>query len=328
MKKIKDLNFLLLLKTGIGSAIAIILANRFNLLYSASAGIITLLTIQNTKIETISIALKRIAAFFIAVAIAFAVFNQFGYSSASFGAFIFIFVAICNLLGLQDGISMNAVLTTHFLIEKRMDAPFILNEISLLIIGMGIGIVINLIMPKNMDRIKKEQEIIETKMKDILKCISCVLKGKKECLACNDFQEEIDIKDLERLLNGSIEAAYQEAGNTLLTETRYQISYLEMRKLQLVALKDIFKNIQEINGIIPQSIRVSRYIEKVADEFHELNNVKALMSDLEELYESFRKETLPKTREEFENRAILFNILSDIERFLQIKRSFIIKEEE
>ena len=66
-------------------------------------------------------------------------------------------------------------------------------------------------------------------------------------------------------------------------------------------------------------------MEKLAEEFHELNNVESLLIELNELYEFFRKEKLPSTRDEFENRAILFNILIDLEHFLKIKRSFIEK---
>lgn len=325
INKLKDLNFLLLLKTGIGSALAIIIANRLNLLYSASAGIITLLTIQNTKIETIYIAVKRIVSFFIAVVVAFIIFNRFGYTSIAFGGFIFIFVAICNLLGLQDGISMNAVLTTHFLIEKTMKPSFIINEASILLIGMTIGVLLNLIMPKNMEKIKRDQSIIEDRMKNILNCMSNILKGNDRCLSCANNKEGIDLKSLDSLLDDLIGKAYEDGGNTLLSETKYQISYLEMRKLQVVVLKDIFNNIENIHDVLSQSIKVSKYIEKVSKEFHELNNVKGLILELEQLYESFTKEDLPITRDEFENRAILFNILSDLESFLEIKRSFVIK---
>lgn len=324
-KRIKKLNFLLLLKTGFGSAIAIFIANRFNLLYSASAGIITLLTIQNTKKETINIAFKRMLAFLVAIIVAYIVFSRVGYTPIAFGGFIFIFVAICNLFGLQDGISMNAVLTTHFLIEKTMNPTFIMNEVFLLIIGMSIGIILNLIMPKNMKKIKEEQKVVEGQIRSILSCMSSMLKGNKECLQTIEDKENIDLAGLSLSLDNLLLKAYEEAGNTLLVETQYQISYLEMRKLQIVVLKDIFENIVNIHDILSQSIEVSRYMEKVAEEFHELNNVKSLLLELEELYKFFRNETLPTTRDEFENRAILFNILRDLEHFLQIKKSFIEK---
>ncbi len=325
-KDIKKINFLLLFKTGFGSAIAILLANRFNLLYSASAGIITLLTIQNTKKETIMIAFKRIIAFFLSVIIVSIIFSIFGYTPIAFGGFIFIFVGICNIFGLQDGISMNSVLATHFLIEKRVDFLLIKNEVSLLIIGMSIGIVLNLIMPKNMKKIKRDQKIVEDGFREILYCMSNMLKGDKECLFAIENKSNIDFKGINLLLDNLLIKAYEDAGNTLLRETKYQISYLEMRKLQIAVLKDIFENIEQINDILPQSIKISKYMEKAAREFHELNNVESLLMEIEDLYMFFRKEKLPITREEFENRAILFNILVDLEHFLKIKRSFILED--
>ena len=324
-KNIKKINFLLLFKTGFGSAIAILLANRFNLLYSASAGIITLLTIQNTKKETIMIAFKRIVAFLVSVIILSIIFLRFGYTAIAFGGFIFIFVGICNIFGLEDGIAMNSVLATHFLIEKRVDFLLIKNEILLLMIGMSIGILLNLIMPKNMEKIKKEQRIVEDGFRERLYCMSNMLKGDKDCLFTIENKSKIDFPGINLLLDNLLIKAYQDAGNTLLTETKYQISYLEMRKLQIIVLKDIFENIEEINDILPQSIKISKYMEKLAEEFHELNNVESLLMELDELYAFFRKEKLPITRDEFENRAILFNILIDLEHFLKIKRSFIEK---
>lgn len=324
-KKLEDFNILLLLKTGLGSAIAIIIADRFNLYYGASAGIITLLTIQNTRKETIKIAFTRILAFYIAIIVSFIIFSIFGYTYIAFGGFIFIFVAICNFTGLQDGIIINSVLITHFLIEKRMDINFVKNEMFLLIIGMGVGIVINSIMPKNMKKIKENQKIVENEISNIMYCISNALRGKKDCLEKFKKGEKFNFKELDNLLESFLSKAYDEAGNNLLTETKYQISYLEMRKLQIVVLKDIFNSIEQIHEVFPQSIELAMYIEKAANEFHELNNVKVLLLELQELQELFRNQELPTNREEFENRAILFNISKELEKFLHIKRSFIVE---
>ena len=82
--KIKNINLLFLIKAGIGSAIAIIVAQSLGLLYSPSAGIITLLTLQNTKKETIVIAVKRILSFILATVIAFLSFETMGYHSIAF----------------------------------------------------------------------------------------------------------------------------------------------------------------------------------------------------------------------------------------------------
>lgn len=52
-----------LLKIAVGSAFSIFLADALGLNYGTSAGIITLLTIQDTSKETIAISVKRVFAF-------------------------------------------------------------------------------------------------------------------------------------------------------------------------------------------------------------------------------------------------------------------------
>lgn len=341
--KFRKLNWLLLLKTGIGTAFAIILAEAIGLAYSPSAGIITLLTIQSTKKETIQIAFKRILAFALAVVIAFILFTSIGYTPVVFGLFALIFVALCNVLGLQDGISMNAVLTTHFLVEQTMDAAMILNEIALLIIGMGIGIVINLIMPKNIKEIQLEQRDFEEEMKVTLRSLADDLRYKVQSLiqVNSNVPSEI-IKDYDKLgnkrkttdfisLEGRLKLLIKKAkvnsGNTLLSDSSYLISYLHMREHQIDGLKSISKLINQIPVLLEQSIHIADYMDHVAESFHELNNVKGLLSDIDALYDHYRMDRLPETREEFEYRAILFQILNELEHFLRIKREFVLELE-
>ena len=52
------------------------------------------------------------------------------------------------------------------------------------------------------------------------------------------------------------------------------------------------------------------------------NDCSALLEQLESLYAAYRQDELPDTRESFENRAILYSILTELQSFLQIKRQF------
>ena len=67
----KKVDWLKIIKISIGCCFAVFLADWIGLRSATSAGIIALLSIQNTKKETLTIAGKRISAFFIAVAIAY-----------------------------------------------------------------------------------------------------------------------------------------------------------------------------------------------------------------------------------------------------------------
>lgn len=340
MKKtfLSNINLLFLIKVSVGTAAAILIANQFGLLYSPSAGIITLLTIQNTKKETLVLALKRVVAFTMAVSICYLLFQSIGYTAVAFGGFVFLFVALCLLFGLKDAIAMNAVLMTHFLIEQRVDVALILNELALLCIGMLLGIILNLIMPSKRLEIRRNQLLLEEDMKGALRTLSKMLRSKEMCLIQEgnieypleeemDLYPKVDFAKLESKLEGLLQSAYEEAGNTLLNDTKYLLSYLEMRKLQLDVLNDIKSKIAEIAVLLKQTYPIADFIDCIAESFHELNNTKELLQDLERLKEYYRKEELPKTREEFEYRAALFQILKELEYFLWIKRNFILEIE-
>lgn len=349
--KLNKINPLFVLKVGIGSAVAIIVAETLGLMYSPSAGIITLLTVQNTKKETLLVASKRIISFLMAVVISYIMFSAFGYNPWVFGCFVLVFVGLSYLFNLKDGISMNAVLMTHFLIEQRFDWQMFVNEAMILGIGMGIGIILNLIMPNFKKMIRLKQHMLEDEMRKILKTMALALKDKKACLLQegsydrDNFNENahsnlldneaenntdsvvIDFRDIDTLIEELIQKAYEDAGNTLLSNTRYLISYLEMRKHQIEVLKVISRNIMDIPVLLKQSIPLAGFLERTSEGFHEMNNVKGLLEDLRKLTIHYKQDKLPVSREEFEYRAVLFQILNELKYFLMIKRNFVLELE-
>ena len=68
---------------------------------------------------------------------------------------------------------------------------------------------------------------------------------------------------------------------------------------------------------------MSRFTEDVAKEIYENNDCINLINKLDSLRKTYQAMELPKTREEFENRALLFQFLNDLEEFLIIKKEFI-----
>lgn len=67
---------------------------------------------------------------------------------------------------------------------------------------------------------------------------------------------------------------------------------------------------------------VSEYLLYMKQYVVEVNIPEKQIKKLEELFEDMRRERLPRTREEFESRAILYHILMDIEDFLLTKKKF------
>ena len=61
----------------------------------------------------------------------------------------------------------------------------------------------------------------------------------------------------------------------------------------------------------------------MADYVVEMNIPDQQIEKLEEISEQMKQEELPKTREEFEGRALLYHILMDLEEFLVYKKRFV-----
>ena len=299
-------------KIALGSVAAILLANALGLSYSASAGIITLLTIQDTARETITISIKRILAFLLAVILAYAVFYFAGYRVLSFGIFLFLFAACCKPLYLGNAVSTNAVLVSHFLTEADMSLSQIGNEALLLCIGAGIGTLLNLYMPGKVKEIRAMQRVLEEDMRNVLfRMAECMRKEDK-----SDYTGACFDKLFSDVSTGKKRAsAYM--NNTFFQESEYFIAYMNMRGQQCVVLQEIYKRIMSIRTVPPQTEQISAFIHEIGISFAEYNNAKALLRKLSMLLLQMKDSPLPVTREEFEDRALLYSVLMDLEYYIK-----------
>lgn len=304
-------------KIALGGALAIIIATLLKLEYGTAAGIITLLTIQDTTKETIQISLKRVVAFCIATLLSFVLFNLIGYHAISFGLFLLVFVWICYTFQLQDAISMNAVLATHYLVSYQMPLSLIQNEFLLLFIGAGIGTLLNLFMPDKVKHIRNTQAVLESDLRTLLSKMSeNLLEESKEIYTDECFYT------LESHIEKGLKDAYDNMNNTLTKNTKYFIDYMQMRKQQCQVLRNIYQKIKTLDHVPEQAKDIANFIDHIGISLKETNNAAGLLLECETLFQKFQASDLPSTRQEFESRAILYMLLKDFEYFLQIKQDF------
>ncbi len=65
------------------------------------------------------------------------------------------------------------------------------------------------------------------------------------------------------------------------------------------------------------------YMLYLADHVREKNIPEEQLERLQEIFKEMKKENVPRDREEFENQAMLYHIMMDIEEFLKYKIEFI-----
>lgn len=95
-----------------------------------------------------------------------------------------------------------------------------------------------------------------------------------------------------------------------------------MRRHQNRLLAQMALNVNQLTSQSRESILLSHLFHETARQLSEKNSALTLIDDIEQLLEVFRQRDLPQTREEFERRAILFQLLQDLERFILLKVEF------
>lgn len=304
-------------KTAVGSTLAIIMAGSLGLKYASAAGIITILSVHNTKKTSITLAMQRIESTILALFISGLLFLTFGYNPIVFGVYLMIFIPLTAILKITDGIVVSSVLVTHLLVEKSVSLALIKNELLLMTIGAGIGIILNIYMPKIEGKIKENQNDIEEYMKKILFQMAYSLRNQSV-----HIEEEKVFNDLDNKLNEGTERAYRNLNNYIINEVKYYVQYMEMRTLQYEILKYMRMHFVKFYMNFQQTEMVAAFTEKVALNFGEYNTAEVLLEELKRVMEACKIQELPKSREEFENRAMLFQFLNDMEYLLEVKKNF------
>ncbi len=197
------------------------------------------------------------------------------------------------------------------------------NELALLAVGAGIGVLLNLYIPGKEKQIRAEQQQIEARIKGILGVMAEILSASSPLGRASVEGLWVSVEDLESELNAFEKNAYDEMENNLLTETRYYLRYMNMRQMQAAALGQIAENLSHLSALPSQSESIAHFIGQIRDSFHEYNNAVALLGELEQVKDDMRKQPLPDSRAEFESRAVLYRILLELEQFLRIKMLFV-----
>ncbi|MCI9073493.1 MAG: hypothetical protein HFH80_11970 [Lachnospiraceae bacterium] len=409
------------LKIALAALLAAAVAEGLGLQYATTAGIITILSIQGTKLETFQTAGKRALAFLCALVLAWVCYETAGYNVWAFGVFLFLFVLLCLLMNWQEAIAMDSVLASHFLGQGAF-FPLLGNEVLLFVVGTGFGILVNLHLRSRRERFTLVSDQVDGQIKEILGDMACCLaqdetgevqyhaapqvtddpeeehpkeKGSKEehpeekcsgeeCLKEEHPKEKYpkeehpkekypkeehpeekcskeehpeekypkeecskdgcrrrDIRDgliprtgdpgeeessfdkLREALRQAENCAVANYGNAPFSRDTYELDYVRMRQQQAVILQAVYDNIRGISYLPKQAGQVAGLLEQIRQEYHRHNNVEGLLEQLWVLLGDMQTQPLPRSREEFEARAVLFYILKQLEELLEIKKGFI-----
>ena len=100
------------------------------------------------------------------------------------------------------------------------------------------------------------------------------------------------------------------------------LSYLEMRKVQITHVNHIYQHALKFVVEHQYIMQIAEFIEQLSFDIGYFDKATEQLEKLLDFKHFFKTTALPKTREEFETRAMLYQILNELEYFLIAKIKF------
>ncbi|WP_067836733.1 aromatic acid exporter family protein [Amphibacillus sediminis] len=301
------------LKTALAAPIAVFIAQLLQLEHYGSAGIIAVLCIQPTRKQSFLTAWHRIAAGLLSIVFAYFIFEFIGYSPFTIALLLILFIPITNLLKIAPGIVTSLVILFHFYGDRMVSWELIINEVAIMLIGIGSALIFNLYMPSLDAKLTKIKSEIERLYQASFRNFAAYLRGEESTLPyqmVNAISEHLE--EANQLVRRNIE-------NTFSRNAQRQQAYFSMRGVQLETLNRMVDMIKPLEVSLDQSRRIASLFEDLADAIYPDNAAQYYIDQIAQLRETFEHDPLPLTRQEFEIRARLFHILFEIEHYLIIK---------
>ena len=298
------------------TVLAIYLATALGLSYATAAGIIAILSVLDTRKSSFKMARNRLFSTLLALTIAVLTFALFGFGIWTLGIYLALYVPLAYRFNWEAGIAPSTVLVTHLLLEQDISLIFLGNELALFLIGAGLALLFNLYMPSQEKKIEAYHDQVEDLLKQIL------LRFEAFLLNGDGLNEAELITQLDKTLDEALKVVYLDRHNQLFQQTNYQVHYFEMRAAQNKILRTMAGNINKCLLEGRENVILSSLFERAAQQLSRENSAKELLLDIELFHATFRERPLPQTREEFETRATLFQLLHDMEAFIRLKVDF------
>lgn len=305
------------IKTALASFLAYYLADYFGIKYGLTASIIAIISIQATKSDSIKITIERFFAVILGMSLFILLSSFLGYHYITLGLFILLFMPLCIKFRIVQGFLVTTVLATHILSEKSISIEFLLNEFYVLILGLFIGNILNLYMPTN----EKTIDSIKIKVDSLLKQILSDISESLKC-SCVSVDEDKNFRALKTTIEEGRKFSLLDYDNSLFDKCNEHLNFFSMRRRQyriLTRMRTCFKRLYITHEY---SIIIADFISKVSENVEVDKKTTPLIKEHKDLKELFSNFPLPKTRAEFENRATLFQLLQEMEEFLNAKIEF------
>lgn len=296
-------NSLSMIKMMVGGIVSILISNLFGLSYGITAGVVSILSLEQTKKKSFNVAFKRMVIALLGLGVSSVLYELFDYHVLSLFMSMIIVIIVGFSFHLKEGIVVAIVLLSHAFVE--IDVSYSLNATYILVIGVGVALMLNLFMPNNERKIKDSIHLIDDLIKEAIgKLIS---------------RSRIDFVGIELVIDEVRKDLLDDIENKLIATDDNRTTYIQMRLSQIEYLRTIERLLLGVSTKSTSDLVIYEFLEDLKKNIGLTNNASPLLVKLKEIENVFKITELPKDRNEFESRAHLYMVLLELKSFLNQK---------
>ena len=302
-------------KTAVGMTLGVIICKLLGLDNYASSGILVVLCIKHTKMHSVQAILSRLVSCLLILFLGSAIFSLLGQHAFVLGLIVLLFIPLTVVLNVQEGVITSCVILLHVFNAKAINGHLILNEIMLLIVGLGIAFLMNLMMPSLDKKLNHFKQDIENQITEIFNIFS---------QACSMHNDHLNIKFDSLLLNikKAKSLAFRDVKNHFVRNENSFYHYFDMREEQVELLKRMTSLLERINTDDPILEKISQLMYEIGSNVNSNDYTALRLHSLYEIRLSLDDLPLPTTHKTLNSRAHIIQILNELEEYLNIKSQF------
>lgn len=302
-------------KTAVGMTLGVIICKLLGLDNYASSAILVVLCIKHTKMHSVQAILSRLVSCLLILFLGSAIFSLLGQHAFVLGLIVLLFIPLTVVLNVQEGVITSCVILLHVFNAKAINGHLILNEIMLLIVGLGIAFLMNLMMPSLDKKLNHFKQDIENQITEIFNIFS---------QACSMHNDHFNIKFDSLLLNikKAKSLAFRDVKNHFVRNENSFYHYFDMREEQVELLKRMTSLLERINTDDPILEKISQLMYEIGSNVNSNDYTALRLHSLYEIRLSLDDLPLPTTHKTLNSRAHIIQILNELEEYLNIKSQF------
>ena len=302
-------------KTAVGMTLGVIICKLLGLDNYASSAILVVLCIKHTKMHSVQAILSRLVSCLLILFLGSAIFSLLGQHAFVLGLIVLLFIPLTVVLNVQEGVITSCVILLHVFNAKAINGHLILNEIMLLIVGLGIAFLMNLMMPSLDKKLNHFKQDIEKQITEIFNIFS---------QACSMHNDHLNIKFDSLLLNikKAKSLAFRDVKNHFVRNENSFYHYFDMREEQVELLKRMTSLLERINTDDPILEKISQLMYEIGSNVNSNDYTALRLHSLYEIRLSLDDLPLPTTHKTLNSRAHIIQILNELEEYLNIKSQF------